>query len=173
MKHDDPNFLVKLERAISERWGEEAIENPKSHWTPEKEKKHSEEVKEFYKRKAFRDAKNSKEKYKGFLISNLLELRSAGEVQRLQKHLASQTKHIDWAEYYRRMSALRQKLPLLKKVFGEPTPDFCVTDLMDAEVLINQVSDFPIVPNEQRPADRTPEEYTPTRDEIKRLTYQG
>jgi len=113
------------------------------------------------------------EKYKGFLISNLLELRSAGEVQRLQKHLASQTKHIDWAEYYRRMSALRQKLPLLKKVFGEPTPDFCVTDLMDAEVLINQVSDFPIVPNEQRPADRTPEEYTPTRDEIKRLTYQG
>lgn len=72
MKHDDPNFLVKLERAISERWGEEAIENPKSHWTPEKEKKHSEEVKEFYKRKAFRDAKNSKEKYKGFLASKKL-----------------------------------------------------------------------------------------------------
>ncbi|MDB4654255.1 hypothetical protein OAE40_00605 [Rubripirellula sp.] len=42
-----------------------------------------------------------------------------------------------------------------------------------SEYLIDKVSDFPIVPNEQRPADKTPEECTPTRDEIKRLTYQG
>ena len=72
MKSDDPNFVVKLEKAIEKRWGTEAIENPKSHWTPEKEKKHSEEVKEFYKRKAFKDAKNSKEKFKGFLVSKKL-----------------------------------------------------------------------------------------------------
>ena len=72
MKSDDPNFVVKLEKAIEKRWGKEAIENPKSHWSPEKEKKHSEEVKEFYKRKAFNDAKNSKEKFKGFLVSKKL-----------------------------------------------------------------------------------------------------
>jgi len=112
-------------------------------------------------------------KYKAFLISNLLELRSAGEVRRLEKHLASQTEHIDWAEYYRRIYKLRKKLPLLKQLFGQPILDFYVTDLMDAEVLIDQVSDFPIVPDEQRPADKTPEEHTPTRDDIKRLTYQG
>ena len=72
MKSSDPNFVVKVERQIEKRWGSEAIENPKKHWTPEKEKKHSEEVKEFYKRQAFRDIKNSKEKFKGFLISKKL-----------------------------------------------------------------------------------------------------
>ena len=72
MKNKDPHLVVKLEKAIEKRWGTEAVENPKKHWTPEKEKKHSEEVKEFYKRKAFKDAKNSKEKYKGFLVSKKL-----------------------------------------------------------------------------------------------------
>ena len=42
-----------------------------------------------------------------------------------------------------------------------------------SEYLIDKVSDFPIVPNEKRPADKTPEDCTPNRDEIKRLTYQG
>jgi hypothetical protein len=72
MNSKDPHLVVKLEKAIEKRWGAEAIENPRKHWTPEKEKKHSDEVKEFYKRKAFKDAKNSKEKYKGFLISKKL-----------------------------------------------------------------------------------------------------
>ncbi len=72
MKNDDPNFVVKIERAIEQRWGPEAIENPKKHWTPEKEEKHSKEVKEFYKREASKKTKNSKEKFKGFLISKKL-----------------------------------------------------------------------------------------------------
>ena len=58
----DLNHIAKIEKAISERWGDEAIENPKKHWTPEKEKKHTEESKEFYKRKFFKDTKNSKQK---------------------------------------------------------------------------------------------------------------
>jgi hypothetical protein len=36
MKSEDPNFIVKLEKAIEKRWGKEAIENPKSYWTPDK-----------------------------------------------------------------------------------------------------------------------------------------
>jgi len=72
MSKDDPNFVAKLEKAISERWGDEAIENPKKHWNPEKEQKHSEEIKQFYKRKFFAADKNSKEKYKGFLVSKKL-----------------------------------------------------------------------------------------------------
>ena len=75
MNRDDPNFIVKLERAISDRWGDEAIENPKKHWNPEKEQKHSEQVKQFYKRKFFASVKNSKEKYKGFLVSKKLLIR--------------------------------------------------------------------------------------------------
>ena len=68
----DPNFIVKIEKAIEKRWGTEAIENPKKHWTPEKERRHSEDVREFYKRQAFKNDKNSKEKFKGFLISKKL-----------------------------------------------------------------------------------------------------
>ena len=30
MKNKDPNYVVKLEKAIAEKYGEEAIQNPKS-----------------------------------------------------------------------------------------------------------------------------------------------
>jgi len=76
-KSKDPNFIVKLEKAISDRWGEEAIENPKKHWTPKKEEKHEEEVKEFYKRKFFKDEKKSKQNYKGFLVTKKLLTRES------------------------------------------------------------------------------------------------
>ena len=39
MKNKDPNYIVKVEKAIAEKYGEEAIDNPKRHWTDEKEKK--------------------------------------------------------------------------------------------------------------------------------------
>jgi len=38
MSDKDPNYIVKLEKAIIEKYGEETIQNPKSGWTPEKEK---------------------------------------------------------------------------------------------------------------------------------------
>tara|TARA_E500000305_G_C3872186_1_gene165691 strand:+ start:62 stop:463 length:402 start_codon:yes stop_codon:yes gene_type:complete len=68
----DLNEIARLEKAIADRWGDEAVKNPKSFWTPEKEIKHEKEIKEFYKKKFFKDSKNSKEKYKGFLISKKL-----------------------------------------------------------------------------------------------------
>ena len=71
-KSKDLNFIAKLEKEISQRWGDEAVENPKKHWTPEKEQKHEEEVREFYKRRFFKDEKKSKENYKGFLITKKL-----------------------------------------------------------------------------------------------------
>lgn len=72
MKSKDPNFVVKLEKAISDRWGEEAIQNPKKFWTPEKEEDHLEQLKSFYKKKFFKQAADSKQKYKGFLVSKKL-----------------------------------------------------------------------------------------------------
>lgn len=68
----DLNFIARLEKAISERWGEESIQNPRSFWTPDKEEKYLQQIKSFYKKTFFRQAKNSKEKYKGFLISKKL-----------------------------------------------------------------------------------------------------
>ncbi len=33
----DPNYVAKLEKAIAEKYGSEAVQNPRGNWTPEKE----------------------------------------------------------------------------------------------------------------------------------------
>lgn len=45
---EDPNYVVKVEAAIKEKYGEEAVQNPKKFWTQEKEKEHLKQLKEFY-----------------------------------------------------------------------------------------------------------------------------
>ena len=44
MKKKDPNYIVKLEKAISKKYGQEAIENPRKHWTDEDEERHEEQT---------------------------------------------------------------------------------------------------------------------------------
>jgi len=46
----DYNYIAKLEKAIAEKYGAEAIKNPKSLWTKEKEQKYLQDLKDFYKR---------------------------------------------------------------------------------------------------------------------------
>ena len=41
----DPNYIASLEKAIREKYGEEAIKNPASKWTPEKEKEYLKQLK--------------------------------------------------------------------------------------------------------------------------------
>ena len=41
----DPDYLIKVEKAIQEKYGEEAIQNPKNNWTQEKEKEYLEQIK--------------------------------------------------------------------------------------------------------------------------------
>ena len=49
MKKKDPNYVVKVEKAIAEKYGNETIQNPKKYWTEEKEKEYLSQLKEFYK----------------------------------------------------------------------------------------------------------------------------
>ena len=49
MKKKDPNYVVKVEKAIAEKYGNETIQNPKKYWTKEKEKEYLSQLKEFYK----------------------------------------------------------------------------------------------------------------------------
>ena len=71
----DPNYIAKLEKAIAEKYGKEAIDNPKKFWTKEKEKKHLDQLKEFYRLKESRDP--VKVDNKGFLIArDLLDKKS-------------------------------------------------------------------------------------------------
>jgi len=45
----DPEHLIKVEKAIQEKYGDEAIQNPKANWDPEKEKEYLEQIKKIAK----------------------------------------------------------------------------------------------------------------------------
>ena len=49
MKEKDPNYVVKVEKAIAEKYGEETIQNPKAQWSDVKEKKYVKQLKDLYK----------------------------------------------------------------------------------------------------------------------------
>jgi len=42
----DPNNLLRMEKAIIQRYGEEAVKNPKTSWSDEKEKEYLQQLKE-------------------------------------------------------------------------------------------------------------------------------
>jgi len=48
MKEKDPNYAVKIEQAISKKYGEKTVQHPKKEWTDEKEKQYLEELKEMH-----------------------------------------------------------------------------------------------------------------------------
>lgn len=45
----DDNYLIKMEKAIEDKYGEETIQNPRSNWSPQKEKEYLRQIKEAYK----------------------------------------------------------------------------------------------------------------------------
>ena len=44
----DPNYAVKIEKAIAQKYGKEAIVNPKSQWDDSKEREYLDELKSNY-----------------------------------------------------------------------------------------------------------------------------
>ena len=44
----DDNHLIKVEKAIQEKYGDEAIQNPKANWNQEKEKEYLQQIKKVY-----------------------------------------------------------------------------------------------------------------------------
>ena len=69
-KKKDLNLVVKIEKAISEKYGEEAIQNPASLWDEEKEKEYLEQVRELESKKQEEDQYNEKVEKNGFFVSN-------------------------------------------------------------------------------------------------------
>lgn len=67
MKKKDLNEIAKLEKAIKEKYGEEAIQNPKGTWDKEKEDKYLEELKTFYERNV---RSRQVEESAGFLVKS-------------------------------------------------------------------------------------------------------
>ena len=48
MSKKDPNYIVKVEKAITEKYGEEAIKHPKKDWNDEKEKEYLKQLKHLH-----------------------------------------------------------------------------------------------------------------------------
>lgn len=65
MKKRDLNEIAAIEKAIREKYGDDAIRNPKSTWDKEKEQKYLKDLKKFHKTK--KRPKETKEE-DGFLI---------------------------------------------------------------------------------------------------------
>jgi len=45
MKSKDPDYAIKVEKAIIEKYGEETVQNPKGSWSDEKEKNYLNDLK--------------------------------------------------------------------------------------------------------------------------------
>ena len=76
MKKKDPNYAVKVEKAIAKKYGEETIQNPKKNWTDEKEKKYLSELKEFYKAQTIEEDID-KEEINGIFIPKKLLIKES------------------------------------------------------------------------------------------------
>jgi len=64
-KELDLNEIAKIEKAIKEKYGEEAIQNPKGSWDKEKESKYLEDLKAFHERPS---REKTTEELSGFLV---------------------------------------------------------------------------------------------------------
>ena len=68
----DPDYIVKIEQAITKKYGEEAIQNPKANWDTEKEKMYLEQMRELYKKQKKNDEANDKVEVNGIKVSKKL-----------------------------------------------------------------------------------------------------
>jgi len=66
MSNKDLNYIAGLEKAIKQKYGEEAVQNPSSNWTPEKEKEYLQQLKE---NKVKEMTADRVEEHEGFLFS--------------------------------------------------------------------------------------------------------
>tara|TARA_B100000287_G_C20270283_1_gene637702 strand:+ start:30 stop:404 length:375 start_codon:yes stop_codon:yes gene_type:complete len=69
---DDLDKIAKFEKAIKDKYGAEAIENPKKHWTDVKEQQYSKDKKKLYE-KMYKKSKVDFEDRKEYKISKKYE----------------------------------------------------------------------------------------------------
>ena len=68
----DTNYVVKIEKAIADKYGVETIVNPKSLWNEEKEKEYLEQTKEAQIKQQILEEKEHKVEINGVFISKKL-----------------------------------------------------------------------------------------------------
>ena len=72
MTEKDYNYIAKIEQAIEQKYGEEAIQNPKANWSEEKEKEYLEQIKKIQQKQRKTSEAKDKIEVNGFFISKKL-----------------------------------------------------------------------------------------------------
>ena len=90
-KHEDPNYIVKVEQAIAKKYGKETIQNPRGNWDEEKEKEYEEQLKKLADKERDTEDRDEKIEVDGILMSRkLLNTDDVIKVLRnIESHLAS------------------------------------------------------------------------------------
>ena len=70
MTNKDPNYLIKVEKAIIEKYGKETVNDPRSFWTKEKEEEYVNEIKK--NKLLSEESESDKELVEGVLIAREL-----------------------------------------------------------------------------------------------------
>jgi len=68
----DLDYIVKVEKAIAQKYGQETIQNPRSGWTEEKEKDYLEQIKEIYKAECTKSKHSGRIEKEGFFVTKKL-----------------------------------------------------------------------------------------------------
>ena len=69
---DKLNKIAQYEKAISKKYGEKSVDNPKKEWTDDKEREYQEQLKELYQKEDLIQKKKDKVEVDGVLISKKL-----------------------------------------------------------------------------------------------------
>jgi len=72
MKDKDTNHIAAIEKAIAEKYGPEAIANPKANWDETKEKKYLKQMRELYQKHKKNEEANEKVDINGIKVSKKL-----------------------------------------------------------------------------------------------------
>ena len=64
--------IAAIEKAITEKYGEEAVQNPRANWDEEREKEYLEQMKEFYKKIKKNEDSQEKIEINGIKVSKKL-----------------------------------------------------------------------------------------------------
>ena len=72
MTEKDYNYIAKVEQAIEEKYGEEAVQNPKANWSEDKEAEYLIQIKKLHKKQKKIEEARDKIEVNGFFISKKL-----------------------------------------------------------------------------------------------------
>jgi phage FluMu gp28-like protein len=76
VKQKDPNYAIKVEKAIAEKYGTETVQHPKKDWTDEKERKYLSQLKDLY-RKELEEEDYDKQEVDGVFIPRKLIMKTS------------------------------------------------------------------------------------------------